>query len=133
MRGIDACSDDGTACVGQFDSGNRKPLCCRCVKCQRHLEYLYRRGDKPRRYQSAQQCDYEALAARVALAESEMRKRGLPSNIAPRKICRECGRSLPISEFHGNAKSHDKHCHVCKKCKKKIKDRYQNKVFRIIL
>ena len=35
------------------------------------------------------------------------------------KVCKDCGRELPISEFQRQAKSRDGYMHICKDCKKK--------------
>lgn len=35
------------------------------------------------------------------------------------KVCKDCGRELPIDHFHRQAKSKDGYMHICKDCKRK--------------
>lgn len=35
------------------------------------------------------------------------------------KVCKDCGRELPIEEFQRQAKSKDGYMHICKECKNK--------------
>lgn len=40
------------------------------------------------------------------------------------KVCRVCGRELPIDSFCKQNKSADGHSHVCRECKKMVHDGY---------
>jgi len=37
------------------------------------------------------------------------------------KVCRKCGRRLPLSEFPVSEKSHDGHIHTCRECHRAAK------------